>query len=361
MGTTISVCIPAFERLDYLPALLQSFREQDWPDRELCISDDSRDETVATYISELRDPMIRYEHNPGRRGLGPNLKHALTMARGELAVVLGDDDLLPCADALRCYIDVARRYPEARFSYANQLQINTFGQVALIHRYFSEERYYAPGTESFTATWLRSVQIAGMGFRLGSDGLVPSLFPERPCLFPQVEAVGHLVAQSGSVGIARYVSSPRAHPLQLGGQAAQGKLVTSQEEQQGAAELLRMIREFAEEYPAAVGPLAARLERRIVVNFAASMHNIRMTAGLPAMRRLTRLVWEESRYARHAPWLRLLYLGLLVTPPGLLQSTVDALKHVQVSARQHFAGRLAEIPSSESTNYPRKSQDANDA
>lgn len=361
MRTTISVCVPAFERLDYLSALLRSFREQDWPDKELCISDDSRDEAVATYIRELHDPLVRYEHNPGRRGLGPNLRHALGMARGELAVVLGDDDILPYADALRCYVDVAGRHPEARFFYANQLQINTVGQVTLTHRYFSEERYYGPGIESFAATWLRSVQIAGMGFRLGTDGLVPSLFPERPCLFPQVEAVGHLVARSGSVGIARYVSSPRAHPLQLGGQAAQGKLVTSQDEQQGAAELLRMIRKFADEYPASVGPLLAQLERHIVVNYAASMHNIRLTAGIPAMRRLTHLVWDESRYARRAPWLRLLYLGLLVIPPGLLQSTVDVLKCIQLTMRRHSTGRLAELPSPGSRIYWARPQNESSA
>lgn len=339
----VSVCVPAFERVEYLSRLIHSVRAQDYPDKEICISDDSRDDSVETYIATLDEPWVRYERNPGRRGLGPNLQHALAMAEGDLAVVLGDDDILSCSDALRRYAEAAVRYPTARFFYPNHLQIDAEDRVSFVHRYFSDEGYYAPGTESFAATWLRSVQIAGLGFRLAGDGLVTALFPDEPCLFPQVVAVGHLVAQAGSVGMARYLVSPRGHALQLGGQAAQGKLVSSPLEQRGGAELLSMVRSFADQYPDEMRSLAPSLERHIVVNFAGSMPNILLTAGRPALRRLTSLVLEESPYARRSVWLRTLYLGLCVTPAALLEPTVHLLKRAQLVARRTRSADLVDL------------------
>lgn len=345
----VSVCVPAFERVEYLSRLIQSVRAQDYPDTEVCISDDSRDGSVEAYIATLREPWVRYERNPGRRGLGPNLQHALAMASGEIAVVLGDDDMLSCPDALRRYVEAAVRYPTARFFYPNHLQIDTEDRVSFVHRYFSEERYYAAGAESFAATWLRSVQIAGMGFRLAGDGIVVRLFPDEPCLFPQVVAVGHLVARGGSVGMARYLVSPRGHALQLGGQAAQGKLVSSLLEQRGAAELLSMLRSFADQYPDEMRSQAPSLERHIVVNFAGSMPNILLTAGRPALRRLTSLVFEESPYARRSVWLRILYVGLCVAPAALLESTVHLLKRAQLVVRRTRSADLLDLDRSEAS------------
>lgn len=333
MSLLVSVCVPAFERAEYLSRLVSSFREQSHAAKELCISDDSRDDAVEAYVRGLQDPAIRYARNPRRRGLGPNLRHALEMAKGELAVVLGDDDALACPDALSCYAGAALRYPAARFFYANQLQIDAEDRVVFSHRYFSEESYFEPGTASLRGTWLRSVQIAGMGFRLSDDGLVPSLFPDEPSLFPQVVCVGHLVVRAGSVAIPQYVCSTRGHPMQLGAQAAQGKLVSSELEQQGGSELLGIVADLARAHPAEVGPLAASLERHIVVNFAGSMPNIRLNAGTPALRRLTGLMLEQSPYARCSVWLRALYVGLLVVPGPLLRTCVAILKRLHVLLR----------------------------
>lgn len=338
----VSVCVPAFERVEYLARLIASVRCQNHTDWEICVSDDSRDDSVQRFVATLKEDRVYYARNPGRRGLGPNLRHALAMANGEVAIVLGDDDVLSCSDALACYAEAARRHSTARFFYANQLQIDVHDEVTLTHRYFDQDRYYEPGRPSFATTWLRSVQIAGMCFRLGDDGVTPALVPEEPCLFPQVEAVGHLVARWGSVALARYLVSPRGHPMQLGGQAAQGKLVSSPLEQQGAAELLRMVRSFAAQYPSEVGPLAKTLERHIVVNFAGSMPNLRLTAGLPALRRLTGLVMGESPCARRAWWLWGLYLGLLMTPTPALQGLVRVLKRGQVALRPSTTAGVAQ-------------------
>ncbi len=333
MSFVVSVCVPAFERVEYLSRLVNSFRAQNYATKELCISDDSTDDAVETYVRELHDPAIRYMHNPGPRGLGHNLKHALEMAWGEIAVVLGDDDVLSSPDALGCYADAAIRYPAARFFYANQLQIDADDRVAFSYRYFSEERYFGPGTESLRDMWLRSVQIAGMGFRLSHDGLVPSLFPDEPSLFPQVICVGRLLINSGSVAIDKYVCSTRGHPMQLGALAAQGKLVSSAHEQQGGSELVGIVKDLAQTHPAELGPLTESLERHIVVNFAGSMPNIRLNAGLPALRRLTGLMLQQSPYARRSVWLRVLYFGLLVVPEPLLRACVALLKRLYVLVR----------------------------
>lgn len=330
MSLVVSLCVPAFERVEYLSRLVSSFREQNYVAKELCISDDSRDNGVEEYVRGLQDPRIHYARNPYDRGLGPNLRHSLEMANGELAVVLGDDDVLSNPNALRSYASAAIRYPTARFFYSNHLHIDAEDRVVYSHKYFTEESYFESGATSLRGIWLRSVQIAGMGFRLSNDGLVPSLFPDEPSLFPQVICVGRLLLKAGSVAIPDYACSTRGHPMQLGHQAAQGKLVSSESEQQGGSELLGIVDDLARDYPTEVGPLARSLERHIVLNFAGSMPNIRIDSGVPTLRRMTTLMLAKSPYARRSVWLRTLYAGLLVVPLPIIQTSVGILKRVHM-------------------------------
>lgn len=324
----ISVCVPTFERVEYLRRLVNSFRSQRYPFTELCLSDDSLSDEIKTFIDTLHDTNIRYERNPKSRGLTFNLQHALTMATGEIAIVLGDDDMLAGEDALDAYADAAEKYPEARFFYSNQIQVDQQDRPSLVYQYFTRTAYFPPGTESVRALWHRSVFIAGMGFRLSNDGAIPRLFPDQLSLFPQVIAVGRLLAQSGSVAIADFVCAVRAHPDQLGGQAAQGKLVTSELERQGGAELVSILRMLTSEHASTFGPIADHLERQIVMNFAGSMHNIRLTAGTPALRHMTSLMLTESKLARQSLWFRTLYIVVLALPKPVLRNTVATLKYL---------------------------------
>src|SRR5713226_4040179 len=98
----ISVCIPHYNRSKYLLAVLESIRNQTYPNTEVIISDDdSSDDSlyvIPKYLAELegtcsiRFRYIRQEKNLGYDG---NLRALMSAATGDYLFILGNDDALP--------------------------------------------------------------------------------------------------------------------------------------------------------------------------------------------------------------------------------------------------------------------------
>ena len=60
----ISICIPAYKRIDYLKRLLWSIEIQKFKDFEVIISDDSNDDSVAVLLKEFNGRFeIKYFKN----------------------------------------------------------------------------------------------------------------------------------------------------------------------------------------------------------------------------------------------------------------------------------------------------------
>ena len=93
-GPQFSVCIRANERREGLRRAIASALDQDTDDLEVVVSEDSGDlEDVAAGFG---DPRVRFHRNPGPHGSIANLRYVSSLARGEMVVVLDDDDrLLP--------------------------------------------------------------------------------------------------------------------------------------------------------------------------------------------------------------------------------------------------------------------------
>lgn len=93
-GPQYSVCIRANDRREGLRRAIASALDQDAADLEVVVSEDGGDlEDVAAGFG---DPRVRYHRNPGPHGSIANLRYVSSLARGEMVVVLDDDDrLLP--------------------------------------------------------------------------------------------------------------------------------------------------------------------------------------------------------------------------------------------------------------------------
>ena len=98
----ISVLIPTYNYVRYLPEAIESVLEQDWRDLELLISDDcSTDgsgEVIAQYAA--KDSRIRFQIHPTNLGMVQNWNWCLSEARGEYIKFLFGDDKLACPQAL---------------------------------------------------------------------------------------------------------------------------------------------------------------------------------------------------------------------------------------------------------------------
>ncbi|MCB2013673.1 MAG: glycosyltransferase family 2 protein [Sphingobium sp.] len=93
----LSICIPTYNRADYLRTALENLAKADFSfAHEIVISDnastDNTTEVVQHYVAQGLP--ITYLRMPENMGAGPNLTNAIQHASGDYMVYQGDDDLL---------------------------------------------------------------------------------------------------------------------------------------------------------------------------------------------------------------------------------------------------------------------------
>ena len=84
----VSCIMPTYERRRYIPQALQSFLQQDYPNRELIIVDDGKD-AIGDLVEKL--PNVRYFH-VARTSIGAKRNLACKHAAGEIIAHWDDDD-----------------------------------------------------------------------------------------------------------------------------------------------------------------------------------------------------------------------------------------------------------------------------
>jgi len=163
----ISVCIPAYNRVEVLPQLLDSVLSQDYANYEVVICEDNspqRDairEAVAVF-SERFPGKINYFENTGNLGYDANIRNLIEKASGEYCFFMGNDDLMrpgalgTVASALARHKNIGvvlRSY--ASFDGAPENIAQTF-------RYFPKETFFPAGPRTISTFYRRSVVISGL-------------------------------------------------------------------------------------------------------------------------------------------------------------------------------------------------------
>jgi len=116
----ISLCIPQYNRIQFLLKNLEILAEQTYNDVEIVISDDcSTDDTeqqIKALQGKYRYPII-YSRNPTNYGYDRNLRRSMELATGEYCFVLGNDDSLNFPEALDMLAKFLKEnnYPEIGF------------------------------------------------------------------------------------------------------------------------------------------------------------------------------------------------------------------------------------------------------
>ena len=106
----ISICIPAFQRTDYLKRLLDSIHIQTYPHFEVVITDDSPGFEVKE-LAELHpvSPKIRYYKNQSVLGTPENWNEGIRKAKSEWIKIMHDDDWFSGPQSLRQFADQIRK------------------------------------------------------------------------------------------------------------------------------------------------------------------------------------------------------------------------------------------------------------
>lgn len=89
----VSILIPAYNERHFAAAFA-SARAQSGVDMEIVVCDDSPGESIGRTVAQASDSRVRYVRNASNLGFGANFTQCFTLARGEMAKFLNDDDRL---------------------------------------------------------------------------------------------------------------------------------------------------------------------------------------------------------------------------------------------------------------------------
>jgi glycosyltransferase involved in cell wall biosynthesis len=123
----VTVCIPTYNRADYLTYSVKSVLRQTYQDFELIICDDGSSDNTPEVVAGFNDSRIRYLRHPQNIGRSLNMRSGFTAATGEYFVKFDDDDgLIP--EFLDKTVAILDRKKNVDFVCTDHWIIDKFGQ-----------------------------------------------------------------------------------------------------------------------------------------------------------------------------------------------------------------------------------------
>lgn len=127
----VSVIIPCYDRVEWIPAALRSVLDQDEKDLEVIVVDDGSSMDIAPWV-DARDARVRYVRQDNR-GPAAARNHGLELARGDYVAFLDSDDrFLP--GKLETQLARMASHPEVLLSHTSYARIDQAGEPLGISR-----------------------------------------------------------------------------------------------------------------------------------------------------------------------------------------------------------------------------------
>jgi glycosyltransferase involved in cell wall biosynthesis len=199
----ISVCIPAYNRAEFLPALLDSILCQDFDDFDIVIAEDFSPEREAIALKATEyyqrfGAKVSYHENEQTLGYDGNLRRLVEIATGDYLLFMGNDDLL-APGALRAVATAVREIHNVGVilrSYSSFVSDPL--KSVQVFRYFGEDRIFPPGPDTVVTFFRRCVFISGMVFKRSSAAACSTDRFDGTLLYQQ-HLVGQILAQESGV------------------------------------------------------------------------------------------------------------------------------------------------------------------
>lgn len=163
----ISVCIPAYNRPEVLPALLESVLSQNYSNFEIVICEDlspKRQEIseVAAAYSKQHPGVIFYHENEINLGYDGNIRNLIEKATGDYCLFMGNDDLM-YPEALANVASAVTRYADVGVVLRTYASFDEApDNINQVFRYFQDETFFPAGPDTIATFYRRSVVISGM-------------------------------------------------------------------------------------------------------------------------------------------------------------------------------------------------------
>lgn len=125
MNPQISICIPAYKRVNYLERLLNSISNQTYKDFEVIITDDSPDDGVKQLLEKLQsDTNIRFFKNENALGTPENWNEAIRRAEGTWIKLMHDDDWFAHENSLQIFYEATHKNPNCSFFFSGYKNVD---------------------------------------------------------------------------------------------------------------------------------------------------------------------------------------------------------------------------------------------
>ena len=222
---SLSICIPAYNRAQYLPALLDSILTQNQPEIEIVITEDNSPERprIARIVREYQQrgvDCIRYFENEKTLGFDGNVRSLFERANGDYCLMMGNDDLL-CPGSLATISGLLAQHPEVAVA------IRSYGwffdkpeEVDQVVKYFPATTIFAPGVDTVVTFFRRVGVLAGLVFRR-QDALAVSTDRFDGTLYYQVYLAAELLLKGHGLYIADTIAICRENKPDFGHSAAE--------------------------------------------------------------------------------------------------------------------------------------------
>ena len=119
MLPSISICVPAYKRTDYLKRLLDSVALQTYKNFEVIITDDSPDNSIEelcnSYIGQFK---LYYFKNLTNLNTPENWNEAVRKSNYEWIKIIHDDDWFAHKDSLLNYAEAISKQPHIDFFFS---------------------------------------------------------------------------------------------------------------------------------------------------------------------------------------------------------------------------------------------------
>lgn len=221
----ISICIPHYNRAEYLLVVLDSIRRQDFADAEVVISDDaSTDDSeriIPAYIATLegRCPIrFRYIRQPKNLRYDANLRASWKAAEGEYLFTLGNDDALSKENTLSQLATILEhlQFPDAAFT-----NYHPFGEQGQVARRAQQTAVIGSGPDVAVRTFRSFSFVAGVIFK-NSTFRKHDTSEYDGSVYIQIYLAARIVASGGI--LASIEEAMVANNVRISGEAAESYL-----------------------------------------------------------------------------------------------------------------------------------------
>jgi glycosyltransferase involved in cell wall biosynthesis len=147
----VTIALPIYKRLEYLPHVLRIVAAEDYPDIELIVSDNGMNGTRVRDIVEACYPRPhRFRQNPATVNISQHFNQLIDEATGEYFVILCDDDEIS-SNYVSELVASLEMYPGASVAIARQEMLATNG--AVVRRSSEAMPPVLSGEDFISATW----------------------------------------------------------------------------------------------------------------------------------------------------------------------------------------------------------------